>query len=222
MNKLMFVFVAVVGLLFASTARAEEPTVLTVHFDTDKSDILPQDKESLDALADAIVRDNLQVVITGHCDKRASRLYNLDLGQRRAEAVRDYLVSKGVKKSVVSVSYGKEKPALPPDVREHFAANRRAEITVITPEAVVKQVTVVDQVYVPVKAEPKKNRITLLGGVGPQGVSKTQLAPNKWLVDQAFNPVGGLQYSRLLTDRFSLSVQVLSNVSGFVGIGLDF
>ena len=67
-------------------------------------------------------------VIEGHCDERGSVEYNLALGQRRAETVRDYLVSLGVPENRVdTVSYGKERPADPGHTEKAWATNRRCE-----------------------------------------------------------------------------------------------
>jgi len=68
------------------------------------------------------------VLIEGHCDERGSVEYNLALGQRRAEAARDYLVSLGVPANRITVvSYGKERPTDPGHNEKAWAANRRCE-----------------------------------------------------------------------------------------------
>ncbi len=67
------------------------------------------------------------VQIEGHCDARGSTEYNLALGERRARAVKAYLVSIGVDASRMTViSYGKEKPIVPGNSAEAYAQNRRA------------------------------------------------------------------------------------------------
>ncbi len=71
------------------------------------------------------------VTIEGHCDERGTREYNLALGERRAAAARDYMVSLGVDPSrVATISYGKERPAVPGSTEEAWAQNRRS-VTVI-------------------------------------------------------------------------------------------
>ena len=74
---------------------------------------------------------NLYVTIEGHADERGTREYNLALGERRASAVRDYLVALGVQPIRVNViSYGKERPAVAGTGSEVWAQNRRG-VTVI-------------------------------------------------------------------------------------------
>ena len=73
----------------------------------------------------------VRVVVAGHCDARGSREYNLALGERRANAVKDFLVSQGVSASRIStVSYGKERPAALGDTEAAYALNRRAVTTI--------------------------------------------------------------------------------------------
>ncbi len=68
-----------------------------------------------------------KVTVEGHCDERGTREYNLALGERRASAARDYLVSLGVSSASIStVSYGKERPAVVGSNEEAWAQNRRA------------------------------------------------------------------------------------------------
>ena len=75
---------------------------------------------------------NLNVVIEGHADERGTRAYNLALGERRANAARNYLVNLGVSSSRVTVvSYGKERPAVLGSNEQAWAQNRRA-VTVIS------------------------------------------------------------------------------------------
>ncbi|GHD63485.1 peptidoglycan-associated lipoprotein [Thalassobaculum fulvum] len=71
------------------------------------------------------------VTLEGHCDERGTREYNLALGERRAAAARDYMVSLGVDPSrVTTISYGKERPAVLGSNEEAWAQNRRS-VTVI-------------------------------------------------------------------------------------------
>ena len=68
------------------------------------------------------------VQIEGHCDERGTTEYNLALGERRARAVRDFLISKGVSSSQLStISYGEERPSVPGDSESAWSKNRRAE-----------------------------------------------------------------------------------------------
>ncbi len=71
--------------------------------------------------------DKLKVTIEGHCDERGTREYNLALGERRANAVKSYLVKAGVNaKRITTISYGKERPAVIGNNEEAYAENRRA------------------------------------------------------------------------------------------------
>jgi peptidoglycan-associated lipoprotein len=74
---------------------------------------------------------NVNVVIEGHCDERGTREYNIALGERRAAAVKNHLVSLGVAASRIStISYGKERPAVMGSDESSYAQNRRG-VTVI-------------------------------------------------------------------------------------------
>ena len=75
--------------------------------------------------------DETKAVVAGHCDERGTREYNLALGERRAQAVKDYLISKGVKSSrVETISYGKERPAVMGSNEAAWAQNRRGVTTI--------------------------------------------------------------------------------------------
>ncbi len=74
---------------------------------------------------------NLNITVEGHCDERGTREYNLALGERRAQAVKNYLVSLGVSPSRVNtISYGKERPAVLGTGEEAWSRNRRG-VTVV-------------------------------------------------------------------------------------------
>jgi peptidoglycan-associated lipoprotein len=86
--------------------------VRDAYFDFDKSDIRPDARVALAKTADFLKNyPTIKVTIEGHCDERGSTEYNLALGDRRASAVKQYLVSLGIAADRMStVSYGKEKP----------------------------------------------------------------------------------------------------------------
>ena len=68
-----------------------------------------------------------RAVVEGHTDERGTREYNLALGERRADAARDYLVSLGIDPNRIKiVSFGKERPAVPGSNENAWAQNRRA------------------------------------------------------------------------------------------------
>jgi peptidoglycan-associated lipoprotein len=99
-----------------------------IHFDYDRSDLRDSDRSVLSANADTLKKfDFLQVTVEGHCDERGSVEYNLALGERRAKAAKDYLVSLGVDAGrLKTVSYGKEVPLCQESNEDCWARNRRA------------------------------------------------------------------------------------------------
>jgi len=108
---------------------AEKESVLKdAFFDFDKSSIRPDAKQSLDENARWLkANPNAALTIEGHCDERGTREYNLGLGQRRAKAAKDYLVSAGIDaKRIKSISYGKERPFASGHDESAWQLNRRA------------------------------------------------------------------------------------------------
>jgi peptidoglycan-associated lipoprotein len=100
-----------------------------VYFDFDKFDLKPEALETLNELASFLKGNTgLKVKIEGNCDERGTTEYNLALGERRAKAALDYIVSQGINSARVStISYGKEKPADPSHNEEAWVKNRRDE-----------------------------------------------------------------------------------------------
>jgi peptidoglycan-associated lipoprotein len=103
-----------------------------VFFAFDRSDITPEARQTLARQADWLRRyPNVTVTIEGHCDERGTREYNLALGERRAQAVKNVLVAMGIPPGRIStISYGKERPAVVGSSEEAYAQNRRAVTTV--------------------------------------------------------------------------------------------
>jgi peptidoglycan-associated lipoprotein len=97
------------------------------YFDLDKADIRSDARANLSKSADFLRNyPTLKVVIEGHCDERGSTEYNLALGDRRAAAVKQYLVSLGIAADRMStVSYGKEKPFCTQSNESCWQQNRR-------------------------------------------------------------------------------------------------
>ena len=89
-----------------------EQGVHDAYFDFDKADIRPDVREALSQTAEYLkANSSIRVTIEGHCDERGSTEYNLGLGERRAAAVKEYLVSLGISADRMNtVSFGKEKP----------------------------------------------------------------------------------------------------------------
>ena len=103
-----------------------------IHFDYDRADIREADRALLTKNADALKRfDFLRVTIEGHADERGTVEYNLALGERRAKAAYDYLVSLGVAADrLKTVSYGKEVPLCQQATDDCWARNRRDHFAV--------------------------------------------------------------------------------------------
>jgi peptidoglycan-associated lipoprotein len=103
-----------------------------IHFDLDSADLRDQDRQALAQNGDVLKRfDFLKISVEGHCDERGSVEYNLALGERRARAALDYLVSLGVSADrLKAVSYGKEIPVCTESTEACWARNRRAHFTV--------------------------------------------------------------------------------------------
>ena len=103
-----------------------------VFFDTDQYDLDDRDRATLDAQARWLQANaGVRVTIEGHADERGTRDYNLALGDRRANAAKNYLAARGVSPSRMTViSYGKERPEALGSDESAWAQNRRA-VTVL-------------------------------------------------------------------------------------------
>ena len=103
-----------------------------IFFDTDSYTVDDEDRPILNAQAQWLQRNpNVRVTIEGHADERGTREYNLALGDRRANAARDYLQSRGVAPNrMQTISWGKERPAVEGSNEDAWAQNRRA-VTVV-------------------------------------------------------------------------------------------
>jgi len=103
-----------------------------IHFDYNQFTLDEQARVTLEQNA-VFLRSNpsLKVVIEGHCDERGSDEYNLALGERRAAAARNYLVSLGIAADRLKIiSYGEEQPLVAASNEEAWAKNRRADFKV--------------------------------------------------------------------------------------------
>ena len=100
----------------------------TVYFDYDQSTLTDEAQATLDRQAAFLkASPSFRITIEGHCDERGTREYNLALGDRRASAVRDYLVAKGINASrLTTISYGKERPSVGGSNETSYSLNRRA------------------------------------------------------------------------------------------------
>lgn len=109
---------------------AELITETVIYFDFDTANIRPEYSEVLAAHARQLAANpNKSVRLEGHADERGSREYNIGLGERRAQAVRQALMLQGVASvQITTVSYGEERPAANGSDEEAWALNRRVEI----------------------------------------------------------------------------------------------
>ncbi len=100
----------------------------TVYFGFDSAELGGKAQATLDRQAAFLnVNPALVVIVEGHADERGTREYNLALGDRRATAVRDYLLAKGLNSARIrTVSYGKERPAVSGSNEGSWEKNRRA------------------------------------------------------------------------------------------------
>jgi peptidoglycan-associated lipoprotein len=108
------------------------PDLKDIHFDFDRADIGPEAARILEVNASWLkANPRSLVLIEGHADPRGTNEYNLALGERRARASRNYLVSLGVAARRISViSYGEERPACMQATDDCWAQNRRAHFAV--------------------------------------------------------------------------------------------
>ena len=99
-----------------------------VFFDTDQSTIRQDGRDVLNRQAEWLKKyTNYQITMAGHCDERGTREYNLALGERRANAAKQYLVAQGIPASrIQTISYGKERPDPVGSDEASWARNRRA------------------------------------------------------------------------------------------------
>jgi peptidoglycan-associated lipoprotein len=105
----------------------------TIYFDTDRYNIDSEDSAALRRQAEYLLQyTTARATVEGHADERGTRDYNLALGERRANAAKNYLVSLGVPESRLrTVSYGEERPVAVASNEQAWARNRRAVTVMI-------------------------------------------------------------------------------------------
>ncbi len=117
-----------------SPAEEEVPPPLpeldtVFYFDFDQAVLLPEARAALTAHAERLKAEPRSLRLEGHADERGTREYNMALGERRANAVRDFLVLQGVSASAIeTVSYGEEYPAVVGSYESAWEQNRRVEM----------------------------------------------------------------------------------------------
>src|SRR2546426_10726732 len=110
---------------------------VSVYFDFDSSDLSPATRNVLQAFfQQAQNQPDRDIRVEGNCDERGTREYNLALGQRRADAAKQYLVNLGVDGSrITTISYGNERPRALGDDEAAWKANRRDDLVPVSSEA---------------------------------------------------------------------------------------
>ena len=104
----------------------------TIFFEYDSSSLSSSARSTLEGNV-SFLKDNsdVEIQVEGHCDERGGVQYNLALGERRAKAVRDYMVAMGIKKSrITTISFGKERPLAFGHDNSAWGQNRRANFVV--------------------------------------------------------------------------------------------
>lgn len=106
------------------------PADRVVYFSFDSAEILPESRTIIEANARRLMKSSRTVTqLEGHTDERGSREYNIALGERRANAVRQAMIAMGVTPQQIRVvSYGEERPAATGQDEQSYALNRRVEI----------------------------------------------------------------------------------------------
>jgi peptidoglycan-associated lipoprotein len=118
--------------LAEEAARSQSAAFKDILFEFDSYALKPDHGPTIQEIATYLNQSKgVRVVVEGHCDERGTTEYNLALGQKRAEAVRDQLVKLGVAGSRIrAISYGSEMPADLGHTEESWARNRRAHVKV--------------------------------------------------------------------------------------------
>ena len=107
----------------------DEGPSMVIYFDFDSYEVRPEDQEIVSRHAVQMANDSrIRVRLEGHADERGSREYNIGLGERRSQAVRQMLLIQGVSASQIqTVSFGEERPAATGSSESDYAQNRRVE-----------------------------------------------------------------------------------------------
>lgn len=98
-----------------------------IYFDYDSAVLTSEAQEILKRKAEFLRKNNLSIIIEGHCDERGTNEYNMALGERRAESAKAFLVNLGISASrITTISYGEERPVDPGHNESAWQKNRRA------------------------------------------------------------------------------------------------
>lgn len=118
---------------FSSPSGALAAVFKNIYFDTDNYSVSSNiSRKTLQGVASYMKNHpNMAIFVEGHCDQRGTAAYNLALGAKRANAVRNYLIDEGVNpEKIFTISYGKERLVSHGGDAESLAANRRVEFKV--------------------------------------------------------------------------------------------
>ncbi len=104
----------------------------TVYFDFNKYDIRGDQKDIANQIAESLKSyPTVEIQIQGNTDDRGSTEYNMALGQKRAQSLKNYLIANGAQNSIETISYGKERPAAQGNNEEVWSKNRRDDVVKI-------------------------------------------------------------------------------------------
>jgi peptidoglycan-associated lipoprotein len=107
----------------------DAPAIGPIYFTFDSTDLSDDSRRALDRYGAWLAAHEVHVIVEGHADERGTTEYNVALGQRRAQVIRDFLVHLGVDASHVdTISYGEERPAVCGDDESAWAQNRRGVV----------------------------------------------------------------------------------------------
>ena len=114
----------------AAAAAAAAANLQTVfYFDFDQATLSADTRAALDAQIEVLRNANTKIRLEGHADERGTREYNMALGERRANAVANYLIINGIERyRVETVSYGEERPVNTSSTDSAWSENRRVEL----------------------------------------------------------------------------------------------
>jgi len=116
------------GQCVSGRAGGGECSYQPIRFEFNESSLTADGRAQLDRVAECIKRENARLTLEGHADERGTEEYNLQLSNRRAESVKRYLVTLGVKgEQLNTVGYGETRPAVNGSSEEAWSANRRVE-----------------------------------------------------------------------------------------------
>jgi len=178
-----------------------------VHFDTDQSEII--NLHTLDTFAKTIHKNVDIIYIYCHTDGRASLEYNYALAQRRCDAVEEAMSKYGIEASkyVIVGERQAEVDEVGTDKKGRMGVNRRVQILYSLEEI----------------SQFKRHRITLAGGYAPSGIdSPKEISPGVFEVKEDWDLEAGIGYSYRLTRTFNAGINLYTNKSGFLHLGVDF